>query len=78
VTAPLRDRARPSGLAHLRAYWTYTRWGWTDAHAVRTLPAFLTELWDLDSPAQLPVALVTRPIGRLRRHETDPPRSPAT
>jgi hypothetical protein len=67
VTAPPGDRERLVGLAHLRAYWTYTRWGWTDRHAVTMLPAFLTELWGLDSAAQLPAALITRPLGRLRR-----------
>jgi hypothetical protein len=67
VTAPPGARERLVGLAHLRAYWTYTRWGWTDRHALAMLPGFLTELWGLDSAAQLPAALVTRSLGRLRR-----------
>ncbi len=67
VTTATTAPDRIQGLTHLRAYWTYTRWRWSDAHAIRTLPAFLTELWGLPSPAALPVALVSRPLRRLTR-----------
>ena len=69
VTTPADEDERLPGLRHLRAYWTYTRWGWSDAEALRTLPAFLVELWGLDSARQLPAALVRKPLAGLTGRE---------
>lgn len=76
VTAPAHGRERVHGLRHLRAYWAYTRWGWDDRTSLLTLPAFLTQLWGLDSPAELPGALLRRPLARLARPRGDRPRPP--
>jgi hypothetical protein len=54
------------GLAHLRAYWAYTRWGWPTSRAVRTAPAFLAHLWGLERPRQIPRAILTRGPRRVR------------
>jgi hypothetical protein len=67
VLAREGDHERVRGLAHLRAYWAYTRWGWPTGRAVRTAPAFLANLWGLDHPRQIPRAIVTRGPGTVRR-----------
>jgi hypothetical protein len=67
VTAPTTAPDRITGLTHLRSYWAYTRWRWSGGHAVRTFPAFLAELWGLESTAALPATLASRPLRRLAR-----------
>jgi hypothetical protein len=74
VTAPVEGSPRLAGLRHLRSYWTYTRWGWDDRQAVRAFPAFLVELWQLESPRDLPAALVTKPVRRVLGRAGEGPR----
>jgi hypothetical protein len=66
VTAPAGGQERVRGLTHLRAYWAYTRWTWSDRQALRAVPTFLRALWGVDSARSLPLAVVTRSLRRLR------------
>jgi GT2 family glycosyltransferase len=58
--------AVPSGLAHLRAYWAYTRLKWGPVRAARELPAFMADVWSLERTRDVPGAMASRVARGLR------------
>lgn len=66
LAGPVLGPTRLGGLPHLRSYWAYTRLKWGPVEAARALPGFVTELWALDSPWQLPAGALRRAGRRLR------------
>lgn len=74
LLGPQEGPAVVGGLPHLRSYWAYTRLKWGPVRSARELPRFVTGLWDLERPSQLPAGAVRRVRHRLaeRRHPTAP------
>jgi glycosyltransferase involved in cell wall biosynthesis len=73
LVGPQDGPAAFGGLPHLRSYWAYTRLKWGPVEAARELPRFVAQLWDLDSPSQVPAGALARARRRLaeRRRSDD-------
>jgi hypothetical protein len=69
-TVILRDPEGPEVLGGLRgtqAYWARQSAKWGTMRALRELPAFLQDNWNLDNPSQVPVEAVRKAVKRVRR-----------
>jgi hypothetical protein len=68
-TVILRDPTGPEVLGGLRgtqAYWARQSAKWGTRRALRELPAFLQDNWNLNRPSQVPVEAVRKAVKRLR------------
>jgi hypothetical protein len=66
----LRDPTGPEvigGLRGTQAYWARQSAKWGTLRAMRELPAFLQDNWNLGHPAEVPVEAVRKAVKRVRK-----------